>query len=129
MNKLELWHQEMLRMEAQRRAMEKPSYFDCYDEYVKHFPEYKDYGTPHWVEGKTFIATYEGHGCVPGGYLLCQVVKQLTSKWSVSVNDGDDGYMIKFCDSMEEAQRELDLLKVLAPFYMEELRHFGYSFY
>ena len=73
--------------------------------------------------------------CMPGGMYIVKKWNafkhpkndQYSMRATVLVNDGDDAYARKEFDTNEEADQALEDLKLLAPFHMGDLVHFGYN--
>lgn len=106
------------------------------EEYVKAFPEayfYKEVNPP----GKTLIfQSLKYNSCMPGDMIEVnyypKYIHPKNPKWNrkskISINDGDDGYVEKYFENEEEALADLETLKNLAPFLMNELIEFGYTY-
>lgn len=119
-------------MRVEQEAQAKQSVFDTFDDYVSDYPEGERWR--HMVDaGEVLLATYEGQSCLEGDYYICWAYDHKHYKtgmhdYGVCVNNGDDGYMRKKCNSLREAQEELEQLKSLAPFYSGDLLEFGYYY-
>ena len=114
MNNTQKWlaQQEQLRIEL--AAQNKPPFFNNFDDYVKIHPTGERFRA--MVRNGILVATYQNQSCLPGDYYIAYAFNW-KNKYGVVVNNGDDGYVRKFCDSYEIAQQELENLKLLAPFY------------
>lgn len=99
--------------------------YATFDAYVADFPEAER--LRHWIaRGNRSVVIVAGsgpHGSLPGGYLWATTARDGTVVW---VNDNDDGYLVKECESALAAEGELVILMALAPFELHELMAFGY---
>lgn len=148
MNSSQRWLKQQDKQQEQERveveARSKPAFFDTFDDYVKAFPEGEHQGFRRMAEKGCLIATYEGQSCLEGDYYLVHIYEwraygnkpdgrvdyrartgEIIAE--VVVNDGDDGYARKRVANRQEAEQEVENLKMLAPFYYGTLvSDFGY---
>jgi len=129
MKQLELQEKKQAEIDAQS----KPPFL-CFDEYLKLHPEAESWRAS-MSFGALLVACYSS--CLPGDYYIVKAIPDydwraepprfLTSGRMV-VNDGDDGYYEKAIQ-MDEANIELEKLKLLAPFHGSDLvKFFGYNY-
>lgn len=108
--------------------------FDNFDDYVELFPDGEKWRS--WVIGthsirklnlpyKHYALVPVAHSCLPGNYAAVH-----TSVWKgqcyVHLNDGDDFMFRKPVKNEEEAVKEIENLKLLAPLHYSDLRLFGW---
>lgn len=120
----------------QGKVVEK-MFYDTPEDYMRDFPTADNPAFWWHKTGKTFLLqTYSYYRSIEGNFLLIWVEPEYvypnaiipkTVKPFVLVNDGDDAYMRRYFDTNEQALTAGEELKALAPFHMDELKHFGYE--
>lgn len=112
-------------------------WYNDFAEYVAAHPLGEAYRA--WLTDKPGVIFLKSedipHGGLPGGYVWAAALErtwrlrksqEIKREYVVRVGDNDDGATEKLCASLAEAQRELEDLKLLAPFKLWELAAFGY---
>ena len=74
-------------------------------------------------EDEVLLPVMKRYTCIEPGYYCAYIQKPYRDylKWDVVVNDGDDGYIRKRCDSEQEAKDALELLVSFAPACFAEI--------
>lgn len=113
MNAKEKWLAKQEQERIEREANAKPPFLAV--------SEYKQLYSRE-VKGQLLLATYADQSCLPGDYFVAIIVNN-----SILINDGDDGYMQKDFPNQQAVQDGLQELMFLAPFYLSDLKEFGYG--
>lgn len=126
--------QDKEQVDAEMAEASSRKVYRTYESFIADYPQYA--GHSYYSDWDLYLPVMSRYSCVRPGFYLAKILmpyppcgnRPAYKKFDIIVNDGDDFYIRKVCETYQEALESLEMLVSFAPACMDEIVYMKVGF-